>query len=284
MPDLPVLPGAVLELTAGLPDLSPELRLRSLEWGVLFSTTGGHSVSQIADLLGLPVAEVQASCHELLEQGLLRERALTYGEYLRTAAGESGGPKTLNEFLQTGAAWQGSSEDPVIPPKPMARVTEFNGANVDDPRSTDSFDATVTRAVPTISRSEVLAFSPLATPLASKAPASSDAPDRPSPSSQPAKITEIRPSDTTRPEKKVPRMSLRTLMGSIMNRAPDLSSGRLDVYRVFIRVDTELLRRNGITTLRFEEDRQIEDKELQEAIQDSLRATLDMECPADVFL
>lgn len=92
------------------------------------------------------------------------------------------------------------------------------------------------------------------------------------------------PLETPRPEARRKRLSLKVLMRHILDRAPDANSGQLDVYRVFIRVDTKLLKRSGIDTLRFEDDREVDDPELQQAIGRSLERTLGMSVPADAFV
>ena len=80
------------------------------------------------------------------------------------------------------------------------------------------------------------------------------------------------------------RLSLQALMHFIINRAPDPTAGQLDIYRVFIRVDTQMLKRNGITTLRFSEDHLIDDPDLQQAIASSVRKTIGAPCPSEVFV
>lgn len=82
----------------------------------------------------------------------------------------------------------------------------------------------------------------------------------------------------------VRKLSLRTLINAIAKRAGSREAGQLDVYRVFIRVDTSLLKRNGIETLRFTDDRLISDPELEEAIVRSLKRTLGVDCPDDVWV
>lgn len=96
--------------------------------------------------------------------------------------------------------------------------------------------------------------------------------------------TPFTPLATPRSEARTRRLSLKVLMRHILDRAPDANSGQLDVYRVFIRVDTQLLKRSGIDTLRFEDDRVVEDPELQQAIARSLERTLGMALPADTYI
>ncbi|MCG8456433.1 MAG: hypothetical protein MI919_09135 [Holophagales bacterium] len=94
-------------------------------------------------------------------------------------------------------------------------------------------------------------------------------------------VSQEPPVPAARPMK---RLSLEAVMRFIMNQAADLQAGQLDVYRVFIRVNTKLLRRNGITTLRFEDDHLVSDPELQDAITLSLERTLGLRCPEACFL
>jgi hypothetical protein len=80
------------------------------------------------------------------------------------------------------------------------------------------------------------------------------------------------------------RLSLRALMNLIERRAASREAGLLDVYRVFVRVDTLLLKRNGIESLRFTEDRLISDPELEQALVKSLKKTLGLDCPEAVWV
>lgn len=79
-------------------------------------------------------------------------------------------------------------------------------------------------------------------------------------------------------------LSLRALMNVIERQSGTRENGQLDIYRVFARVDTALLKRNGIETLRFTEDRLVSDPELQEAILRSVKKTLGLDCPQSVWV
>jgi hypothetical protein len=80
------------------------------------------------------------------------------------------------------------------------------------------------------------------------------------------------------------RLSLRALMDLIERKAGSREAGQLDIYRVFVRVDTALLKRNGIETLRFTEDRLVSDPELERAIVRSVKKTLAIDCPDSVWV
>ena len=80
------------------------------------------------------------------------------------------------------------------------------------------------------------------------------------------------------------RLSLRALMNLIERQASSTEAGQLDVYRVFVRVDTVLLKRNGIETLRFTEDRLVSDPELEQALVTSMKKTLGLDCPESVWV
>ncbi len=79
-------------------------------------------------------------------------------------------------------------------------------------------------------------------------------------------------------------LSLRSLLQLILQRAATPDAGQLDVYRTFLRVDPALLRRQGITTLRLEDDRVIRDPELVAAIVESAGQTLAGPVPEAVYV
>ena len=79
-------------------------------------------------------------------------------------------------------------------------------------------------------------------------------------------------------------MSLRAVMRFITAQTPGSDAGQLDVYRAFVRVSPQLLKRNGITTLRFEDDRLVNDPELQQEILMSVQHVVGKPCPPDVFV
>lgn len=81
-----------------------------------------------------------------------------------------------------------------------------------------------------------------------------------------------------------PALSLRALLQTLLDHAATPDAGQLDVYRTFLRVEPQLLQRNGITTLRLEDDRVVRDPELVRAIAASARQTLGMDLPAAVFV
>lgn len=80
------------------------------------------------------------------------------------------------------------------------------------------------------------------------------------------------------------KLSLRALMNLIERQAGSREAGQIDIYRVFVRVDTSLLKRSGIETLRFTEDRFVSDPELEQAIVRSVKKTLGLECPETLWI
>jgi len=240
-----IRPGIVFRLGRNLDQLPESLKLRNLEWGLLFAVTGEHTVAQIGDAFGLGAEERDAAFTRLLDAGLIEERELGYGEYLRAAASvDDRQPKTLARFLRGGVTL--GAPRPAVPRPPAAAGTG-DGTGADQTADEECF----TRAVPTV-RPEGISFRPL--------------------------TTDPGPSRGGR------QLSLKALMRFILDHAGDVNAGQLDVYRVFIRVNTRLLKRNGITTLRFEEDRLISDPELQAALTSSLRKTLGLSAPREVFV
>jgi hypothetical protein len=73
-------------------------------------------------------------------------------------------------------------------------------------------------------------------------------------------------------------------MNLIETEAGSREAGQLDIYRVFVRVDTSLLKRNGIETLRFTDDRLVSDPELEQALVRSVKRTLGLNCPDSVWV
>lgn len=239
----------VYRLARPLATVREDLRLRNVEWGVLFAITGEHSVAQIGDLFALAPAERDAVFERLRQAGLLEERPLTRAEHLRALAGvrDDDAPRTLAAFLGAGAAWDG-------------RATSLE-ALVEEAATTTRAIAYVPSAGETVVPFLPLTPPPLAAPALAPPPAAG--PPRP---------------DGVR------RLSLRALIQQVIDHADDVQSGQLDVYRVFIRVPTRLLKRNGIDTLRFQDDRLIDDPELQQALAASLASTLGMPCPSSLFV
>ncbi|MEL7059543.1 MAG: hypothetical protein AAGN46_05910 [Acidobacteriota bacterium] len=387
--------GAIFRRRSDLSALPNDLRLRNLEWGVLFATTGEHTVSQIAEHLDIAPdagAEVFA---RLLEHDLIEEREVTYDEYVRANATISDAePRTLGQFLSgvsipapgvaaglestTGDAAQDAEAPPSDDALSFAVIdadvaaeeatidekTSFGTASTADdvvaasqPREPSTLDTTPLETFPlqppTLDAPSVeppVSVEPReAATDADKAPASepisTQAPPSPLPPA-PADADEARPEGfeewpsvgsswrgddsltqplppfdpkalgfrplgadapapkptTLRPVAPPPepptgpraadasgdrtnarRLSLKALMRFILDRSPDRNAGQLDVYRVFIRVDTKLLKRNGIETLRFEEDRLVADSELQRAITSSVERTLGLQVPDSVY-
>lgn len=237
-----IAPAAVYELAAPPGRLPADLRLPSLEWGVLFAVTGRHTVAQIGAHLGLEPPERDRAFLRLLDLGLLAERPLSVGEYLRAAATVGGEPVPLAGFLRAGLA--GPSPEPVL----EAEAAPAAPAPAPAP--------------PSASGLELDGFEPL--PL-------------------PEEETAMETSGRSTPAVP-PALSLRAVMRFIAEQSGDPDAGQLDVYRAFTRVSPQLLRRNGITTLRFEEDRLLTDPDLQEALLASVEHVVGRSCPPEVFV
>lgn len=245
-----IRPGTVYRLVCNPDRPTGELKLRNVEWGILFSVTGEHTVAQIGDAFSLPPAARDAAFARLLREGLLAERELTYSEYLRAAATvhDDDEPGTLAHYLRAGAA---------LGPLPSSVPAEADEPAEEAEAVRD--DVNVTRAVPTVrGGAAAVGFQPL---------------------SDPSPVPTL-----AAPEPVRKHLSMKAVMKFILDRAPDSNTGQLDVFRVLIRVDTRLLIRNGITTLRFQDDRLISDPELQQAITSNVEKILGLECPQTVYV
>jgi len=78
-------------------------------------------------------------------------------------------------------------------------------------------------------------------------------------------------------------MSLQSVIQFILNQNTDATAGHLATYQVFMGINTDLLKRNGITSLRFQDDRFITDTELQTAIAENIQKILKVACPEEVY-
>jgi len=78
-------------------------------------------------------------------------------------------------------------------------------------------------------------------------------------------------------------MSLQSVIQFILNQTSDPTAGHLATYQIFMGIDTQLLKRNGITSLRFQDDRFITDEALQDAIAQNILKILRVPCPEAVF-
>lgn len=228
----PRVPSAAVYEAVPADRLPADLRLCSLEWGVLFAVTGRHTVAQIGSHLGLAPAQRDGAFARLLDLGLLTEKPLTAGEYLRAAATVDGEEVTLAGFLRAGLA------GPVLPPATEPVTEKVQPAPIAEP------------------------FEPLALPDEETL---MQIPDLPLPTAPPV-------------------LSLRAVMRFVSEQSADADAGQLDIYRAFVRVNPQLLRRNGITTLRFEEDRLLTDPDLQEALLASVEHVVGRSCPPEVFV
>lgn len=79
------------------------------------------------------------------------------------------------------------------------------------------------------------------------------------------------------------RLRLRALLDFLAEGAESAEDGQMNAYRLFIRLDPELLRRSGIKTLRFEDDRHIDEPELVAQIVAAVEAVFGRPCPDRVF-
>lgn len=283
---------AVFALTRPLSVLPPELRLRSAEWGVLFAITGAHTVTQVGQRLGLTPSERDRAFAKLASAGLVSERELAFGEYLAaiTTIGDAE-PKTIAELL---------GQAPLRPlDAPVATAT--NAASV-----AGSLAPTGPGKPGSPPANPTLAASPSGPPPAAAStrragnvkPAAANGiellaalPFEPLPSPQAPEASPSIAAGLTRDPRKDPVMSsaprglsLAALMRFIVELSGDDDKGQLDIYRVFVRLDPTLLRQNGISTLRFADDRIVRDPALIEQLVVAVEHTLAVALPDGVWV
>jgi hypothetical protein len=248
-----ILPQAVYRRAREPRELPGTLRLRALEWAFYFAVSGKQTAAELGRQMRAETAESTEALSRLINLGLIAEQELDAAEYVRSlAAAGDREEKTLHEFLM-GAAH---------PAPAPADTASSETLRIPRPRLLDVPDVTArfprTTLRPGKTPQPALGFKPLP-----------------------------RPDDDRKENQRMSasrRLSLRALMNVIERQAPNTEAGQLDVYRVFVRVDTLLLKRNGIETLRFTEDRLVSDPELEDALVRSLKKTLGLDCPESVWV
>ena len=418
--------GTIFQLALKPKDFPAGLRLRNIEWGVLFALDGTTPMGQIRRVFGISEEDLEPICALLLENGLIREKPVSLSEYMAAQTAASG-KKTLSllEMLQGGTAIRAltldtgkgpaqplnasagqsssmqaakltppplppealvamaqrpeDSVEPLLEPEPMQPAyggpspsapllppvgPSYNAGGITGQSGSGSMSAqTISQPKPLspgpvasaprkpmISSASATAILGKVTPLLSSPPmgtsvalnrisstdssvlaavpspvtTETDTADATASIINPASevhgflesdyaaeipptadltVAEALPAVETEgegmPALSMPpiviplpvpvgagrrRLSLKNVIEFILTRADDENAGQLDVYRVFIRVNTRLLKRNGVHSLRFEEDRVITDIELQDAILASVERTLGEACPTSVFM
>jgi hypothetical protein len=277
-----VLPQAVYRRIREPRALPDGLKLRALEWALYFAVNGTHSAAELGRQLRADPAERDEALTRLASLGLVDEREIDATEYVRAlaSAGERD-ERTLREFL-IGVAQR--PESPVVASPPNESEARAKIALAFS-------EPSPLRPVPTAA--------PLAEPMVVAPP---EPAPRPSPQAVPvpasgslARPVTPRfgfkplppPDDVIKENRPMPasrRLSLRALMNLIETQAGSREAGQLDIYRVFVRVDTSLLKRNGIETLRFTEDHLVSDPELEQALVKSVKKTLGLNCPESIWV
>lgn len=252
-----VLASAVYQLLLRPEELPSNLRLPSSAWAVLFSLSGRHSVAQIGAQLGLSPESRDRAFGDLLEANLVVERRLSMAEYLRSAGTiDDGERRTFGAFLR-GAPARPAAVPPIGP-----TLEESEASDSSLPEAAQRFAAT----------------EPLPSPSRAKATTPSAAAFRP------LALPEEETPMTTMPPSPAPRaLNLRVLNRLFFERSVSPEQAQLDIYRVYLRVDAHLLTRAGITTLKFEEDRLVDDPELVERLTQSAADALGAPLPESVW-
>ncbi len=243
--------GTIFKVNTTLHDIPVDLELRNVEWGLLLAVDGKHTVAQLQHAFELSDEEMITALHALLATGLLDEVTVSLSSYLHAQSTvDHDQPKTFDKFLSGAAigldevpADLGQDEDELAPPE----VT----TDTDQQEDTEVYSSRLSASPASFSAS-ASSFRPLSNPKQNLEPMSK-------------------------------RLSLRKVIQFILDRAVDENSGQLDVYRVFVPIDTTLLKRNGINSLHFDDDHIIEDEELCEALEGSIKNTLGVQFPNEAY-
>jgi len=248
-----ILPAAVYQLAQRPESLPANLRLASTAWAVLFSLSGRHSVAQVGAQLALGPQARDRAFAELLSAELIVERRLSLAEYLRSVGTiDDEERKTFAAFLR-GAPARPAAVPPI-------------GPAAAEPASEEP-QAPARQSAP--------APSPPAVPV--KTPALPFTPFRPL--ALPEEETPMNPPSSARPR----ALNLRAMNQLFFDRAASIEQAQLDVYRVYLRVDAQLLRAAGIHTLKFEEDCLVDEPELVARLSRSAAEMLGGPLPESVW-
>lgn len=79
------------------------------------------------------------------------------------------------------------------------------------------------------------------------------------------------------------RLRLKALMAFLAEGTTNAEEGQMNVYRLFLRLDPQRLQANGIKTLRFEDERVIDDPVLVADIVLAVETTFGRRCPESLF-
>ncbi len=243
--------GTIYRVNTSLDDIPADLELKNIEWGLLLAMDGKHTVAQLQYAFDLSAEEIHEAVKALMKTGMVEEVNVNLSGYLRAQSTiDKDKPKTIDKFL-SGAA-MGLHEVPAeVGQEDADPDTAVATDGSQSEQKDDSREPGRSAGAASFSAS-ASSFRPLANPKESL-------------------------------ESMSKRLSLRKVIQFILDRAIDENSGQLDVYRVFVPIDTTLLKRNGINSLHFDDDHIIEDKELCEALEGSMKNTLGVQCPRDAY-
>jgi hypothetical protein len=269
-----VFPQAVYRRRKEPGELPANLRLRALEWALYFGVTGRHTVAELGRQMRAQPAEIDEALARLMSFELIEERDLDASEYvIALATTGDHEEKTLLEFMmsaaQPAATLVGDSATAGRPRVSQQTAADNSAVRLPAQALPDRASRPQLRGVAT-------------TPVTSAGTPPQPRASRPSFGFDPLPL----PDDTkeSRSMSGSRKLSLRALMKLIEGQAGSREVGQLDIYRVFVRVDTLLLKRNGIESLRFTEDRLVSDPDLEQAIVRSVKKTLGLDCPESVWV
>lgn len=254
-----ILPQAVYRRAREPHQLGKDLRLIALEWALYFGVTGTHTAAELGRQLRAGAGERDDALARLSSLGLIEEQQLDATEYLQAlAASGDREEKSLHEFLM-GAVPE--------------RAGRPGGGALDPPPGASG-------AAPAPARPQLREV-PAATNVQPRAVLR---PPRQAPPLEFKPLPMLKERKENHSMAASRKLSLRAVMTLIETQAGSPEAGQLDIYRVFVRVDTLLLKRSGIETLRFTEDRLVSDPELEQAIVRSVKKTLNLDCPESVWV
>jgi hypothetical protein len=264
-----VLPEVVYRRAKQRQELPDDLRLRAIEWALYFAVDGKQTAAELGRQLRAEIVDRDTALTRLADFNLIEEQPLDASEYVRAlAAAGDREERSLREY-PISAAWPAPTTGQAEAPPP--------------PERSGGESAPVFRVVPSLPAGSPPSLLREVTDTVHRSTLRQGRTAQPAFGFKPLPI----PNDETKEKRSMSgsrRLSLRALMNLIERQADSREAGQLDIYRVFVRVDTLLLKRNGIETLRFTDDRLVSDPELEQALIRSVKKTLGVTCPESIWV
>lgn len=258
-------------------DLS-QIRLRPPAWKLLLAFDGNRTVSEVSLSIGMPIQEITPLTEEFTQKGWIEEQALTLDQYLKSNGTGTFAPPP-QPVLDLPPA-------PVPPPVPPAvPVLKEPPITLLPPPEIVAAPAPPEPVAPT----PAPAPKPVK-PVIPPRPASVVPPPKILSAAAPAPKTEspfvLTPkAPVTPPPRQKEKLRVQALIDFLVSLGETKILGQLLVYRILVRVPSELLDNANVATLQLANDPTlIADEALQQAIVRAVYDTVNRPLPDGIFV